>query len=215
MKFSPFLPIFPLKLNQAWGTFDPKDYSQFGFTRHNGIDVAMAPDALVRAPFNGSVVRNGYQPNGGGIFCGFISDDEFDFDAFDCTTPEGIVIHFPAMKCRVLMDFLHLEEINAVEGQHYNAGDILAIQDNTGFSTGPHTHIQPRRVSWNGIAVTTLDVNDANNSFDPSQFWNGFPAAQAQATIQNLQTQLSLAAKAFQLLTAWFNSLKGRNAPTK
>jgi murein DD-endopeptidase MepM/ murein hydrolase activator NlpD len=173
MKFSPNFPVKPLKLNQPWGTFDPKDYAQFGFDRHNGVDAAIAADSLVRAPFNGSVYQNGNQPNGGGIYCGFLSDDTFDFEAFDCVTPEGVTIHFPAMQARVLMDFLHLRSISAQPAHEYKAGDVLAIQDNTGFTTGPHTHIQPRRVSYDGKTITFLDSNDAHGSFDPTSFWNG------------------------------------------
>jgi murein DD-endopeptidase MepM/ murein hydrolase activator NlpD len=111
------------------------------------------------------------------------------------------------MTARVLMDFLHLKQINAIEGTHYHVGDVLAVQDNTGFSTGPHTHIQPRRVTWDGITITTLDKNDANNSFDPTKFWNGFCATQATAVINNLDTQLSLAQKVVTLLTQWVKQL--------
>lgn len=49
-QFSPLKPIYPLTLTQGWGIYDPMDYSQFGFTRPNGVDVEMAPDGLVRAP---------------------------------------------------------------------------------------------------------------------------------------------------------------------
>ncbi len=46
--------------------------------------------------------------------------------------------------------------------------------DNTGFSTGPHCHTQWRRINWNGgTNYTTVDINEANNSFDPTQFYTG------------------------------------------
>ena len=162
-KFAPWLPIKPYKLNQGWDTLDPADYEQFGFTRHNGVDYRIGFDSKVYAPFNGHVYQNGFQPNGGGIFCGFLSDDEFDFDAFDCETPDNVKIHFPAGKYRVLLDFLHLKSISAVEGQEYKLGDVLAVQDNTGFSTGPHTHIQPRRVTYDGKQLVFVDQNDAHD----------------------------------------------------
>jgi murein DD-endopeptidase MepM/ murein hydrolase activator NlpD len=181
MKFEVYYPIIPHRLNQKWGTYDPKDYSQFGFTRHNGIDVAIGQDSLVRAPFNGTAYQLGNQPNGGGIYLGFLSDDEFQFDAFTCMTPEGVAIEFPAMTARVLFDFLHLKSISATAGMQYKTGDVLAVQDNTGFSTGPHTHIQPRRVSYDGKSIAFLDTNDAHGSFDPTQFFNGFYAIQFPA----------------------------------
>lgn len=43
-------PIKPYVVNQPWGVHDPKDYSQFGFTDHNGIDLALAPDKKIYAP---------------------------------------------------------------------------------------------------------------------------------------------------------------------
>lgn len=188
MTFYPLYPIHPFALNQGWGTLDPKDYSQFGFTRHNGIDVRIeGTDMAIRAPFSGTIVRTGNQPNGGGVFIGLLSDDTFEFPAFTCSTPDGVTIEFPAASCRVLFDFLHLQSFTVQEGQHVNAKDILATPDNTGFSTGPHCHIQPRReflqpappntpASYrylNGEILIDVDKNDANNSFDPTHFWSG------------------------------------------
>src|SRR5260221_10775557 len=86
--YKPYQAVTPWRLNQPWGTYDPSNYSQFGFTNHNGRDIAIGKDGYVRAPFNGTVVKNGFQPKGGGIFLGFISDDEFIFPNFACFTPE-------------------------------------------------------------------------------------------------------------------------------
>jgi murein DD-endopeptidase MepM/ murein hydrolase activator NlpD len=200
MKFEPYFPIKPFSLHQNWGTYDPKDYDQFGFDRHNGVDAAIGADSIVRAPFNGTVFQNGNQPNGGGIYTGFLSDDTFEFDAFDSVTPEGVKIHFPAMTCRVLVDFLHLKSISARPGHEYKAGDVLAIQDNTGFSTGPHTHIQPRRVSYDGKTLTFLDTNDAHGSFDPTPFWNGIYAE--DLAVLPAETQIVVQATAIVKQTA-------------
>lgn len=203
MKFAPYYPVLPFKLNQAWGTFDPKDYSQFGYDRHNGVDAAIGSDKVVRAPFDGVIVRIGDQPTGGGIFCGLLSTDDYEFDAFTCKTPEGLEISFPAETCLVLMDFLHMESLNVVEGTIVKTGDVLGIQDNTGFSTGPHTHIQPRREILKPIApgqtvnpayrvlgdnyLEDVDKNDANNTFDPTSFWNGKYAASIPVAEQVIQ----------------------------
>jgi murein DD-endopeptidase MepM/ murein hydrolase activator NlpD len=203
-QFSPLYPIFPWKVNQPWGTLNPAVYSQFGFTRHNGLDIAIGTDGIVRAPFNGHVFQNGFQPNGGGIYCGFLSDDEFDFNSFLCHTPDGAIIPFPAGQYRVLLDFLHLKSISAVEGQAYKTGDVLAVQDNTGFSTGPHTHIQPRRVTYDGKILNDADTNDAHGSFDPTQFFPGAYAIQQQT--------ITYAQKALALLTQLLNRIKGRSS---
>lgn len=200
MKFTAYYPVRPLKLTQSWGTYDPKNYNQFGFSRHNGIDCAISPDALIRAPFNGTIIRTGNQPAGGGIFCGLLSDDEFEFDSFICKTPDLMPISFPATTCRVLFDFLHMDRLDVGEGQKIKMGDVLGIQGNTGFSTGPHTHIQCRREYLELVAedvkvapsykvlgtsyLTDVDKNAANNSFDPSMFWNGVYASEAVAETQ-------------------------------
>lgn len=168
-------PVKPWRLTQTWGVVNPA-YQQFGFNRHNGIDVALGRNAIVRAPFDCQVVRVGYQPNGGGVFMGVISDEEYDFNG---------------LKARVLIDALHLQAIKATEGQKLAAGDIMAIADNTGWSTGPHTHFQFRRVSWDGIKFTNLEINDANNSFDPTPYWSGLYAEDvAMVTLENMKKQL-------------------------
>lgn len=172
MQFSLYYPAQPYTLNQAWGVYAPQVYSQFGFTRHNGNDIALGADKELRAPFDYTVVRTGNQPEGGGIFFGIMSD----------------VYDWPDGKYRVLLDMLHCEKLLCTEGQVGKAGDLLAIADNTGFSTGPHTHLQARRVlSWNGKAGTDLawtqaDHNDANGSFDLVPHWNGRYAPTSPAT---------------------------------
>jgi murein DD-endopeptidase MepM/ murein hydrolase activator NlpD len=90
---------------------------------------------------------------------------------------------FPDGKeAHILSDYLHCEEILVREGDQVKTGDILAIADNTGFSTGPHTHEQNRRIrTWNGqsgvaLQFTTLDRNDANHSFDGLDYATGFHA---------------------------------------
>jgi hypothetical protein len=166
MKFQFFLPVKPFVITQPWGVYNPAIYSQFGFTAHNGIDVAMGADKTIHAPFSGTIIRTGNQPNGGGIFCGLLSDNQFEFN-------DGITAF-------VLLDALHCERLLASERQHVVAGQTLAIADNTGFSTGPHTHFQPRRcrvlpggdfvVNGEPVHLEWVDTNDANGSFDPMPY---------------------------------------------
>lgn len=160
MRLQLHFPAKPYKLNQPWGVYNPEVYSRFGFTSHNGVDIALGYDKTVRAPFEGTVIRIGNQPNGGGIFVGLLSEE----------------YEFADTNARVLADFLHMQSLSVTEGQKVKVGDVLGIADNTGFSTGPHTHIQFRRVNWDGTTATTIDKNDANNSFDPTPFWNGMYA---------------------------------------
>jgi len=162
--FAPYYPAKPYRVNQAWGILNPI-YERFGWSRHNGTDIALGTDKRLYAPFDGTIVRTGNQPTGGGVFLGLMSKDEFLFK--------------DGRTARVLLDMLHCEELLCVEGQETKTGELLAIGDNTGFSTGDHTHLQPRRVKkWNGksgnnLAWTALDKNDANGSFDIGLYWNG------------------------------------------
>lgn len=184
-KLSLYYPAEPYQLNQAWGIYNPA-YQQFGFSRHNGIDIALGADKKLYAPCDGTIVRHGNQPNGGGIFLGMMTG-EYDWD-------DG--------KYRVLLDFLHCETLIALEGATVKAGDLLAVADNTGFSTGPHTHIQPRRVkNWNNQSGPTLsfelvDQNDANGSFDPRPYFNGYYATDANNVIGIMQRLVGLLQKA-------------------
>lgn len=188
--FSPYKPISPLISTQGWGMYDPKDYAQFGYDRHNGNDYKLGSDSLARAPFAGTIIRTGNQPTGGGIFCGLLSAVQYDFSTFTSKTPDGVTVTFPTATCYVLMDFLHMKSLKVVEGQTVKVGDVLGVQDNTGFSTGPHTHIQSRReillpapkdtpASYRYLGNNILmdvDKNDANNTFDIAPFWNSLYA---------------------------------------
>lgn len=183
-----YYPVKPWKITQAWGIERPEVYAQFGFSAHNGIDVALGKNAIVRAPFDCQVVRVGYQPNGGGLFLSVISNDTYTFN----DGKEG----------RILLDALHLQSIKAWEGQKLSTGDILAIADNTGYSTGPHTHFQFRKVRWDGIRFTFLDDNDANDSFDPTPYWTGIHAEDiALLTLSNMYKTLQAALIALRKLT--------------
>jgi murein DD-endopeptidase MepM/ murein hydrolase activator NlpD len=205
-----FKPTKPHIVNQPWGTFAPSTYSQFGFTRHNGLDLALAPDRKIYAPFDGQIIRvatkqNGqWQPNGGGVFVSLLSEP-LAFPAFKSTAPNSVIFDFAAGTYRILVDFLHCESISVPEGLYVKAGDLLAIGDNTGFSTGPHCHTQWRREMDhalpapagvqayrflnNGFWLEDADRNEANSSFDPTQFFNGFYAQDAQTAV-GLLTQL-------------------------
>lgn len=164
MKLKIAYPVRPFFVNQPWGVFNAI-YNQFGFSRHNGVDLALIDGQRISAPFDCEVIRVGtpenglWQPNGGGIFVGILSKEMYDFE--------------DGKQAKVLIDFLHCKKILVSEGQTLSVGDALADGDNTGFSTGHHTHVQFRRVIWSNKQIITVDQNDANNSFDPTPYWTG------------------------------------------
>lgn len=149
-------PAKPYKVNQKWGVPNPV-YAQFGFTQHNGVDVAPGDYKMVYSELpSGTVYKIGWQPTGGGLYLSILSDEAYDF-------PDG-------KKCHVLIDYLHLESIKAQVGTSVKVGDHIATADNTGFSTGPHTHIQYRRVDKVTGGLNDVDQNEAHNSFDPEPY---------------------------------------------
>lgn len=182
--FKIYWPAKPFYIHQVWGLYNPM-YMQFGFSLHNGVDFALGADKTLYAPCDGTIVRTGNQPTGGGIFVGMITPPRF--------FPDG-VLH------NVLIDFLHCEKLLVKEGQWVKVGDPIAIADNTGLSTGPHTHMQLRRVRWNGltgdkVSYVPVDVNNANNSFDPSPYWGTVYAQDYWTMVGKLQQLLALLQK--------------------
>lgn len=158
MKASFYYPAQPYVITQAWGVYAPELYEKFGYSRHNGQDCAHGYNSRLRAPFDYSFYRNLWQPNGGGNVLSIISKEQYD-------SPDGK----PAYVC---LDFMHLAKVLKTSGEGMT-GDLVAIAGNTGFSTGPHTHLQFRWVRRKNNRWVDVEKNDANNSFDPQPFWNG------------------------------------------
>jgi murein DD-endopeptidase MepM/ murein hydrolase activator NlpD len=79
-----------------------------------------------------TVIRHENQPTGGGLFVTLLSKNTYDFG-------DGV-------SCQVLVDFLHNEGLNVELGDDLMCGELVGHGDSTGFSTGPHTHLQTRRV---------------------------------------------------------------------
>ena len=158
MRLELHYPVNPHRVNQSWGIYNPV-YEKFGFSRHNGIDIGLKNGQPIYCPIDAKIVKVGNQPSGGGVFVGLLSTQEYQFD--------------DGKSAYVLIDFLHCQSIEVNEGQLVLTGDFIAFGDNTGFSTGSHTHMQCRRVTKD---LTSIDSNDANNTFDQSLYWNGYYA---------------------------------------
>lgn len=176
MKPEIYYPQDTWNITQEWGVSRPEIYSRFGFTQHNGIDVQLAPNKLVRAPFPCEVIKIGYQPNGGGIYISCISNEAYEF-------PDG-------KKAWILVDALHLKETRAIVGNKYDTGYVLAVGNNTGFSTGAHTHYQWRRVLKTPNGFEEVDTNKANNSFDPTPYFVGYSYENLEKKLSTAYTQL-------------------------
>lgn len=187
MKLELFYPIKPYIVNQPWGVKNDF-YKQFGFSQHNGVDIRNF--GKLYAELDCEYYRTLWQPNGGGLTLGVLSTNTYDF-------PDG--------QYRILIDYLHLERLILQPNQKAKVGELIAIPDNTGVTTGPHCHIQYRRVKVNGAIVTNADKNQANGSFDPEPYRNGWYALDY---LQTADQALSLMEK-IKLFLLQFS--KGRN----
>lgn len=105
----------------------------------------------------------GAQPNGGGNYLYLLSDD--------------ILFDKDNRGYRLYLGFLHAEKIFVKEGDKPKKGELLMLADSTGFSTGRHTHISAFRLD--PVTMEKMDINEANNSTDPAQYWDGTYAQDA------------------------------------
>lgn len=172
-------PFKPYLVTQVWNNPNPA-YNHFGFTHHNGIDARPWYDNAqlrnyypVYCPVEGFVVdKVQYRPDGGGNEIWLISKE--DLQLGDKT-------------CRAYLVLCHADKVLVPVGYEPKLGELIMIGDNTGFSTGTHTHMGLYRVKPNGASWIFIDQNEANGSSDPSAFFTGLYAAD-QATLGTLIT---------------------------
>lgn len=173
-----YAPIKPMVVTQPWGNPN-RSYKQFGFSQHNGTDINVGRTGSidyqtkfqVYCPSDGftvHLVRN--YPQGGGNEMWLISDEK---------------LQIGDKECYAYMVFAHADKILVPVGYKPKLGELIMVANNTGFSTGPHTHWGLYRVDYDGKQVRYLDQNEANGSYDPAQFLQGGYAID-QATLPTL-----------------------------
>lgn len=159
-----YCPVKPYIVTQPWGERNDA-YLRFGFSRHNGVDFLPDKDKIVKAMCEGTVTSIGNNPTGSGIYVRYRTD----------------LVMCEGVECYVEFYLMHAEKILVNIGDRVKVGTPLLIADNTGFSTGAHTHISAYRISKEG---RRLD-NDAsvNNTFDFTKYFNGKHADDTEALL--------------------------------
>lgn len=153
-------PFEPFLITQKWGVPNPM-YREagFDFDRHNGIDCRPSTTLKtfpIYCPLENSFVyKVKYSPKGGGHEIWLLTE-----------TP---VEMFERKDCHALIVLFHNDKVLVPEGYKPKLGELIAVGDNSGFSTGPHSHLGLYRVLYNR-SLTYIDDNDANRSFDPGLF---------------------------------------------
>lgn len=156
--FSLPYPVEPYRVSRPWGVEDPQ-YAQFGFKRHNGVDILVSIGQPIYVPLPCRVTKVGNEPTGSGIFVSVLSRYEYLF--LDGKTTR-----------RVELTFMHLGSASVMRGALLEPGDVLGTGGSTGRSSGPHTHLALKRVRMRFFRYRDADRNDAGNTIDPEPYWN-------------------------------------------
>lgn len=160
-------PIDPVTLTQGFGG-NPAVYAQFGLKGHNGLDyrtkLADTPTGKrnVRAPYWGTVLEAGDEGKAGyGKYLRLTLSDG----------SQVVLGHLDSFKVKV--------------GDSVAPGDVIAVSDNTGFSSAAHLHFGYRPPKWdinngfkgyvNQSALLTSDLQKVLNS-NPMPPSNDFAA---------------------------------------
>lgn len=100
---------------------------------HTGVDIPAPRGTPILAAGPGTVLWADY-----GVFQG----------GYDITDPYGLavaILHdFGYQNQALYTIYGHMNEVNVVEGQHVETGDLLGLVGETGRVTGPHLHFEVR-----------------------------------------------------------------------
>jgi len=175
MKLSLYIPAKPYIITQGFGISNPS-YQQFGFSKHNGIDFAVDTDGVVNAMCDGIVTQVGFNAGAGNFV---------RYRTLEPVEAEGRIGYVEFM-------YMHADEYLVKVGDKILAGDDIIIADNTGFSTGPHTHISSYFIdAKTNYKLPVLDPA-SDHCFDFSKYYNGKFAADIKADLLTKTIELAI-----------------------
>jgi murein DD-endopeptidase MepM/ murein hydrolase activator NlpD len=100
---------------------------------HTGVDIPAPKGTPILAAGPGTVLWADY-----GVFLG----------GYDLTDPYGLAVtiqhDFGYQNQALYTVYGHMDEVDVVEGQHVETGDLLGLVGETGKVTGPHLHFEVR-----------------------------------------------------------------------
>lgn len=181
-KFELWFPQKPYIITQAWGIYNPA-YLKFGFSKHNGIDYGPWMSTPLRAPVRMEVVEVGSNA-GAGNFLKAVTTEKWLVEGREAYV--GLV-------------FMHNKEITVPVGRVLEIGEIFAIPDNTGFSTGTHSHLScymladDKKTRLGGEADTSF-------TFDHAPYYNGFYAQDSKSVLILVGRAIGIASEILNLL---------------
>lgn len=171
-KLELFYPAKPYNVTQAFGIKNGT-YKENGlkFTHHNGIDFRVDTDGIVRAMCDGVVYEVGENDKAGKYA---------RYKTFVDGAPGAVAFMY-----------MHGHEILVEKGQEVKVGDPIMVADNTGLSTGPHTHISAYYVNSNNIKLP-IGSESTDWCLDFSRYYNGYYADDAQSVFHIIRSIIKL-----------------------
>lgn len=153
-------PLSPHKVTQGWNE-NPEFYKQYGVAGHNGLDMQAFNGENIYAAHDGEVVFAG-EDGSSGLLVVLRTLEKFDYET------DGGQCYF-----KTLYAHIKKQGILVVAGQKVKKGQIIALADNTGLSSGSHLHFGLKPV-YKGEKEWQWDNIENNNGYrgaiDPTPY---------------------------------------------
>lgn len=140
-------------------------YEKYGLLGHNGLDVFANDGDPIRAAHDGVITYTG-EDGASGLLVVIRTNEPFEY--------EGQEVYF-----KTLYGHLKKDSIRVRVSQAVRTGDIIALADNTGASTGTHLHwgLKPQKQGeadwqWDNL----LQNNGYRGAINPIPYFTGEPA---------------------------------------
>lgn len=151
-------PVTPVFLNQGWG-LRPEVYAQFGMKGHNGLDFRAYDGQAIHAAHDGEVTYAG-EDGSSGLLCVIRTTEKFEYNGKDT--------FFKTLYCHIKKGGFKVKP-----GDKVKAGQVIALADNTGFSSGTHLHFGLKPVykgekDWEWFNVS--QGNGYSGAIDPTPY---------------------------------------------
>lgn len=132
---------------------------------HNGVDFRAKRATPIYCPFDG-YVEEYVAEDTRGLGLGIVSNKKY------YCNETGKKEY---MKARVWHNLINLVK----KGERVKVGQVIALVDNTGYSSGDHLHLElkPVTISKGGVVKNILQDNGFFGAIDPMQYMLEYPAS--------------------------------------
>lgn len=151
-------PVKNVQINQKFGENALPLYKQIGLKGHNGIDYHAPDGTPVLASHDGTVTYAGLDGSNGNLVV-IMTDTPFEYGDGEA--------YF-----KTLYGHLKTGTFKVTAGTKVKAGQVIALADNTGASSGSHLHygLKPMQKGENDWEWYNIDKSGYNGAIDPSPY---------------------------------------------